>query len=85
MLQKRKGWYDTVFSSVSLLGGFALLLGLFTQAAAMLLSAVSIKLLYSSYKNKTDFISKRYYFLLLAFALSFVFLGPGILGFDYPL
>lgn len=85
ILQKRKDWKDAILSSAGIVSSFALFLGFLTQVAAALLALIAAKLLYSGYKNHSDFISKRYYFLLFILAVSFLFLGPGILGFDYPL
>lgn len=69
-------------------GGLALILGIFTQIAALLIAAV--KVVATVYVKKIKFkkgLVNGYEFdlILLAASLALVFLGPGAFAFDLPL
>ncbi len=75
-----------IVSVIELVGGVLLVLGLFTQLAALVLAvlmlfAVIIKLW--RFDALASHIS--YYLLLFAVLVSLIFLGPGFWAFDYPL
>lgn len=75
-----------LLSAIECAGGVFLLAGLFTQAAAIILSAVSVKKAYTEHKKESD--DERlisFYVLLFMVSLSFLFLGPGLWSIDYPL
>jgi uncharacterized membrane protein YphA (DoxX/SURF4 family) len=62
-----------------------LIVGLFTQAAAIFLAALAIGSLILNYRHGSNHYSKSYYFLLAAIGLALLVLGPGHLAFDLPL
>lgn len=73
-------------SIVELAGGIFLLAGIFTQADAIILGAVSLKRAYCD--RKKEIAEERrttFYLLLFAVSISFLFLGPGLWSIDYPL
>ncbi len=78
--------YKIIFSCIEFVSGLFLLAGLFTQAAAVLLSFVAIKRMYNQYLYKpANERNLSFYLLLLAVTLFFLFSGPGAYGIDYPL
>lgn len=69
-------------------GGLALILGIFTQIAALLIAAVMIvdAVYVKKIKFKKGLIDGyELDLILLAAALALVFLGPGVFAFDLPL
>jgi uncharacterized membrane protein YphA (DoxX/SURF4 family) len=78
--------YRKFLSLVELIGGIFLFAGLFTQAMAIILGAVSLKKTYLDYRNGAG--EERhipFYFLLFIVSASFLFFGPGLWSIDYPL
>ncbi len=75
-----------IFGSIQAISGFLLALGLFTQAAALILVIIFGLLMVKQIANKA-FLSDgvNYYLLLFVIALSLVLTGPGAFAFDYPL
>ena len=69
----------------SLIGGL-LIIGLFTQIAALLAGLELLGYLFLRLKDKTKMpIPIDYIFIMLAIAISLMLLGPGLLAFDLPL
>ncbi len=69
--------YQKFLFVLECIGGTLLFIGLFTQAAVLVLAVASVKKLY---KDRTAF-----YVLLFFISLSFLFFGPGLWSIDYPL
>jgi uncharacterized membrane protein YphA (DoxX/SURF4 family) len=66
--------------------GIFLLVGLFTQLAALLnVVILLIKLGFKAKQGKLFSDGVNYYVLLLAMAISLIFSGPGFFAFDLPL
>ncbi|MCX6735639.1 MAG: DoxX family protein [Candidatus Parcubacteria bacterium] len=85
-LSEKRHIYKIILSCFEFISGLFLLAGLFTQAAAVLLSFVTIKRIYNQYLYKpTNERNLSFYLLLLAVTLFFLFSGPGAYGIDYPL
>lgn len=65
-------------------GGF-MIIGLYTQVACIILAYLFLKLLFIDIFIK-DFSgnSTVFYFILIIFSLSFIFLGPGTFAYDLP-
>ena len=61
-----------------------LLIGLFTQVAALLLAIVMIASLVLKYNHRDNY-PITYYLLLAAIALALMTLGPGAYAIDWPL
>jgi len=93
LLKKREHWFQVweklthwprlILGIFSLLGGIMLFVGFLTQAVAILLSvtAIGFSFLDISSPNKKT----KYFILLAVLAISFLFSGPGLWSFDYPL
>jgi uncharacterized membrane protein YphA (DoxX/SURF4 family) len=62
-----------------------LIIGLFTQAAALLLTLLIIGTLAINYRHKDKKISWSFYFLLAVIGLSLATMGPGAWAIDWPL
>jgi uncharacterized membrane protein YphA (DoxX/SURF4 family) len=75
----------TSFVVVSLVGGALLVVGLFTQVAALALAICMAGAFFISLKKEV-FGNKPEFFLLATFVLlAIVFWGPGIFAIDWPL
>ncbi len=74
-----------LLAGLELIIAVLLLVGLFTQAAAILLAVLMIGSLALNYRHGGNHYSKSYYFLLAAIALALFVLGPGQFAFDLPL
>ena len=75
-----------VMPIIELAGGIFLLAGIFTQADALVLAAVSAKKTYTEYKKGSSENQRvSFSFLLFIISLAFLFLGPGLWSIDYPL
>lgn len=74
-----------LLSGLELVIAALLLIGLFTQAAAILLAVLMIGSLALNYRHGGNHYSKSYYFLLAAIGLALLVLGPGQFAFDLPL
>lgn len=66
-------------SILGLLAGIFILLGLFTQPAALISALLLIESIWNKRHRRTTL------FPLLAIALALLVLGPGFLAFDWPL
>ncbi|MDO8183639.1 MAG: hypothetical protein Q7T49_01460 [bacterium] len=62
-----------------------LIIGLFTQAAALLLTLLMLGSLVINYRHKDKQIEKSYFFLLAIIGLSLATMGPGAYAIDWPL
>ncbi len=84
-IQKRQR-ISVIFGSIQTVAGLLLLIGLFTQVAALILVIMFGLLMVKQITNKA-FLSDgvNYYLLLFIIALSLVLSGPGAFAFDYPL
>jgi uncharacterized membrane protein YphA (DoxX/SURF4 family) len=75
-----------IVSIIEALAGILLVIGLWTQVAALVIVIDLIVRLYGKFSNKaflTDGVN--YYLILLVLALSLLVTGPGFLAFDMPL
>lgn len=83
---KSAGSNSLAYGIVEMLIAIFIIIGLFTQVAALLNVLILIIKLGHKVQEKA-FLSDgiNYYVLLLAMALSLVLTGPGILAFDLPL
>jgi uncharacterized membrane protein YphA (DoxX/SURF4 family) len=83
---KPKGGLVTIFASIEILGGLALIAGFYTQIAALVFVAITFMELYI--EQREEALLKRdvvFYLLLLAIAASLLFTGAGFFAFDLPL
>ena len=75
-----------IVSTLEIIGGGLLVLGLFTQLTALVLSIITMGALYIKIRRpKTLKNTPEFFILLLAALLSLVFLGPGFIAVDLPL
>lgn len=66
--------------------GILLVIGLFTQGAALIAAIIfAIKLGHKAQKKALFTDGVNYYFILLMIAIALMFAGPGYLAFDWPL
>ncbi len=82
---KRDGKIKAMFVLEGLVG-ILLILGLFTQLAALISTVIFGKKLFDKIKAKafmTDGVN--YYFLLFIISISLIFTGAGFIAFDLPL
>lgn len=74
------------FGIIEIIGGLALILGIYTQIAALVFAAITFMELFIEQREsallKRDFV---FYLLLFAIALSLLFTGAGFFAFDLPL
>ncbi len=83
---KPKEGFVTGFALIEILGGVALIIGFYTQIAALVFVVITFIELYI--EQKEEALIKRdavFYLLLLAIALSLLFTGAGFFAFDLPL
>lgn len=76
----------TIFGLIEIIGGSALLLGLYTQVAALVFALINFIEMYAEYKDAT--LVKRnivFYILLFVIAVSLLFTGAGAYSLDLPL
>jgi putative oxidoreductase len=75
-----------IFGSIEVLGGIMLLVGFYTQIAALVLALFTFAETYIEYKQpeilKRNFV---FYMLLLAILISLLFSGAGAFALDLPL
>lgn len=75
-----------ILGVIEIVGGVALLLGAYTQIAALILALLTFIEIYIEYKNpeviKRTFV---FYLLVLVITLSLLFSGAGAFAFDLPL
>ena len=75
-----------IIATVEIVGGILLILGLFTQLAALILGVLTFCQAFIEYKDPA--ILKRnlvFYTLILTITLSLLLLGPGAFSIDLPL
>jgi putative oxidoreductase len=75
-----------VLGAIEIIGGIMLLVGYYTQIAALVLAALTLAEAYLEYKDPA--ILKRnlvFYTMLFAITLSLLFSGAGAYAFDLPL
>ncbi len=83
---KSSGSNTIIYGAIEILVAIFLIIGLFTQLAAMINAVILVIKLGYKIRDKaflTDGIN--YYILLLVIALSVIVLGPGWFAFDLPL
>ena len=83
---KSSGSNTIIYGAIEILVAIFLIIGLFTQLAAMINAVILIIKLGYKIRDKA-FLSDgiNYYILLLVIALSVIVLGPGWFAFDLPL
>lgn len=80
------GSNSKTYGAIEIMIALFLLLGLWTQAAALVnIVILLIKLVFKARDKKFLSDGVNYYILLLAMAVSLIFTGPGFLAIDYPL
>lgn len=86
-LELKPGAYYTVaFGLIELAAGILLVIGLYTQIAALAALLISIAAYRLKGKYPEKFQNDRcFFFLLIVIALSLLFSGAGFLAFDLPL
>lgn len=78
--------WSKLFGLLEIIAGALLLVGLFTQAAALFVALVSLAECYI--ENRTPVVLKRsliFYVLIFTIALSLLFTGAGFMAFDWAL
>lgn len=91
LLFQTLGWKPTefwtkLFGLIEIAGGLALIVGFWTQIAALVFVIINFAELYIETKEAS--LLKRdavFYLLIFVIALSLLFTGPGFLAFDLPL
>lgn len=76
----------TIFGLIEIIGGATLVLGLYTQVAALVFALINFVEMYAEYKDAT--LVKRnivFYILLFVIAVSLLFTGAGAYSLDLPL
>lgn len=85
-LKERRSVRANTISIIEGIAGILLVIGLFTQLAALAAAIILIVYLFKKFKAKSLFTDGvNYYFVLLIISLSVLVLGPGIFAFDLPL
>ncbi|OHA88515.1 MAG: hypothetical protein A2653_01955 [Candidatus Zambryskibacteria bacterium RIFCSPHIGHO2_01_FULL_43_25] len=75
-----------LFGFIEIIGGIALVIGLYTQIAALIFAILTFVEVYLEYKEES--LLERtlpFYILIFAISLSLIFSGAGLLAFDLPL
>lgn len=83
---KPKEFWTKVFGTIEMVGGVALIVGFWTQIAALVFVIINFAELFIETKEAS--LLKRdaiFYLLIFIIALSLLFTGPGFLAFDLPL
>lgn len=79
-------WLVWIAAMIYAIAGGLLIIGAWTQIAALVAAAGALKLaIFSRQKHAWSPLTGHAYILLFVIALSLVFLGPGVLAFDLPL
>lgn len=80
------GIFVAIIAAIETVGGLLLIIGLFTQAAALVLAILTFLNLYLEWRDPA-FVRRSFVFYLMLFAmtLSLLFSGAGFLAFDLPL
>jgi uncharacterized membrane protein YphA (DoxX/SURF4 family) len=77
---------NTILGVIDVVSGVLLIVGLFTQAAALVAAIILASKLWNKAVSKALFTDGvNYYFILFIIAVSLVFTGAGFLAFDLPL
>jgi uncharacterized membrane protein YphA (DoxX/SURF4 family) len=85
-LKTRPSRNRVILGVLDLIFGVLLVLGLFTQLAALLTALLLFVKMLKKIKEKAFFNDGvNYYFILFIIAISLLFIGPGAFSFDYPL
>lgn len=75
-----------IYSMCEMLLGLLLVIGLFTQFAALVSAIIFIRKLVGKIANKAFFTDGvNYYFILLIISICLLISGPGLFAFDLPL
>ena len=84
-VKHRKSSEDTLMACLELVVGVLLVIGLYTQLAAIVSSLILLNRLVYKVKTKTFFTDGvNYYFIVLVISLSLLVTGPGAFAFDLP-
>jgi uncharacterized membrane protein YphA (DoxX/SURF4 family) len=80
------GFFVTLAAAIEIVGGILLFVGLFTQAAALVLAILTWLNLYLEWRDEA-FVRRDlvFYAMLFAMTLSLLFSGAGFFAFDLPL
>jgi putative oxidoreductase len=80
------GFFVNLIALIEMIGGLLLILGLFTQAAALALALLAFLNLYLEWRDPA-FVRRSFVFypMLFAMTLSLLFSGAGFLAIDLPL
>ena len=85
-LFRKKNWDEKIWSAVEIISSLLVLIGLFTQPAALALFAIySRKILLKSKHPAIYSEDKKLYWLLAAIFASLILTGPGLFAFDLSL
>lgn len=85
-IRRRENGKTTAYGVVEAAVGVLLVIGLFTQLAALIALVVFLVELIKKARTKAFFTAGvNYYFILLIISLSILVLGPGAFAFDLPL
>ena len=78
--------FTAVFGAIELAAGVLLIIGLYTQIAAITAAVISFGAFYTK-SRQIELLpeSKSYYFILFAISVSLALTGAGALAFDLPL
>ena len=79
-------FFEKLFGLVEIIGGIMLIIGLFTQVAALVFSIISLAELIIEYREPVLLKNSIFfYLLLLTISASLIFTGAGFAAFDLPL
>lgn len=85
-LRSRPNTNKKIIAVIEGLSGLLLVIGLWTQIAALIIAIDLLIRLYGKYQNKSLFSDGiNYYFILLILAISLLFTGAGFVAIDWPL
>jgi len=83
---KQKELAVKIFAFIEIIGGIALIIGMYTQIAALVFVAITFAELFIEQKEESLLVRDiTFYLLMFAIALSLLFSGAGFLAFDLPL
>jgi putative oxidoreductase len=83
---KPANFWVNIFAAIQIVGGLMLIVGYYTQIAALVFAVITLAELYV--ENREPALLNRnlvFYLLLFAISLSLLFTGAGFLAFDLPL
>ena len=79
-------FFVSLFGAIQIIGGIMLLVGLYTQIAALVFSIITFGELVVEYRNERILTRNIvFYLLVLAIGTSLLFSGAGFFAFDLPL